>query len=278
MIETYLLEQLLAFAEHGTLSAASESLHITQPTLSRSMQKLEQELEVTLFERTKNRMALNENGKLAAEYADRILHLQDEMATRIHALDRSRNTISIGASAPGPLMELVPAITRLYSGTTLSSELKEEVELLEGLDHDLYQLIVLDHEVSGDGLVSIPYGSESLYVSLPPAHPAAMYDEVSFHAMDGETFIMNANVGFWEEITVRNMPHSRLIKQSSPEDLSQLVQASSLPSFVTDLTLRIYGPQENRVAVPFSDDDATAHYYVICKKENQKRFAALLAQ
>ena len=44
MIEIYLLEQFAAFARCGTLLKASEELHITQPTLSRSMKKLEEEM------------------------------------------------------------------------------------------------------------------------------------------------------------------------------------------------------------------------------------------
>ena len=40
MIELQLLEQLLALERHGTLSAASAALHLSQPALSRSMQKL----------------------------------------------------------------------------------------------------------------------------------------------------------------------------------------------------------------------------------------------
>ena len=51
MIELHQLIQLIAFAEQGTLSRAAETLHLSQPALSRSMQKLEQELKVTLFER-----------------------------------------------------------------------------------------------------------------------------------------------------------------------------------------------------------------------------------
>ena len=61
MIEIYLLEHLDAFARLGTLSAASEELHISQPALTRSMQKLEQELGVTLFVREKNRMMIKQN-------------------------------------------------------------------------------------------------------------------------------------------------------------------------------------------------------------------------
>ena len=41
MIEIYLLEQLNTFVSCGTLSEAAEKLHMTQPTLSRSMRKLE---------------------------------------------------------------------------------------------------------------------------------------------------------------------------------------------------------------------------------------------
>ena len=53
MIDTYLLEQLCAVLDCGTLSAASEKLHLTQPSLTRSMQKLEDLLGVKLFDRAK---------------------------------------------------------------------------------------------------------------------------------------------------------------------------------------------------------------------------------
>ena len=51
VFELYQLEHLLAFAEHGTLSGAAERLHLSQPALSRSMRRLEAELQVPLFDR-----------------------------------------------------------------------------------------------------------------------------------------------------------------------------------------------------------------------------------
>ena len=63
MVELEQLKQLISFKKYGTLSKAAENLYISQPTLSRSIQKLEKTLGVELFDRKKNKMVLNENGK-----------------------------------------------------------------------------------------------------------------------------------------------------------------------------------------------------------------------
>ena len=89
MIEMRLLEILSAFAEEGTQAAAAEKLHISQPTLSSSMRKLEEEIGAPLFERTKNRMMLNENGQAAADFAGRILRpFAFRIVSRIYPLFR----------------------------------------------------------------------------------------------------------------------------------------------------------------------------------------------
>ena len=71
MIELEQLKQLIAFAIYGTLSKAAEELYISQPALSRSIQKLEKTLGVELFDRKKNKMELNENGKTVIQYAEK---------------------------------------------------------------------------------------------------------------------------------------------------------------------------------------------------------------
>ena len=106
MIEVYLLEALCALYDYGTLSSAAEHLHISQPALSRSMQKLEDQLGVSLFERTKNRITLNETGKMAASMARRILESEEDMITAVSNYDSSLNTISAGYCTPGLPQEM----------------------------------------------------------------------------------------------------------------------------------------------------------------------------
>ena len=67
------LRQLDAIARAGTISAAAESLHTSQPSVSRSMRALERELGCELFERTRNHVELNEAGQVALRHARAIL-------------------------------------------------------------------------------------------------------------------------------------------------------------------------------------------------------------
>ena len=125
MLELYQLVQLLAIAECGTISKAAEQLHLSQPALSRSMQKLEEELQVTLFDRQKNKITLNKNGRLAVEQARRVVEQAQNLVDQVRAFDRSQRTISIGCCAPAPLVELVSLVSQLYPEMAISSGAKE---------------------------------------------------------------------------------------------------------------------------------------------------------
>ena len=73
MIDLYELRQLTAFADLGTLSKVAEEFHISTPSVTRSMQHLEDAFGVPLFIRGKNRIELNDTGNTAVEYARKLL-------------------------------------------------------------------------------------------------------------------------------------------------------------------------------------------------------------
>ncbi len=272
MIEMYLFEQLAAVAEYGTLVAASEQLHITQPSMSRAMKKLEETVGVPLFEHKGNRLELNEYGRIAAEYARRILDSQDEMVVRIRTLERSRRTILLGSCAPGPLFELPSILSSLYPDRTISTEIRDEQALIGGLKQGIYQLIILDRRPDDPEICSHPCGTESLYFNLPKDHPLADRKSISFAEMDGETFLVYSDVGVWHELHRREMPNARFILQDDHASLREIARSSSLPAFVTDLSLRVYGQDNSRISIPISDPSATMSFLCCCMKSQEKKY------
>ena len=263
MFELYQLEQLLAVAACGTLSNAAEQLHISQPALSRSMQRLEAELQVSLFTRQKNKIELNENGRMAVDYARKIMEQSQDMISRIQAFDRSQRTILFGACAPAPLWEIPALLSDLYPEMTISSEIRENDVLLQGLRDDVYQLIVLPFPVDEPGMICAKYGEEHLFFSLPPAHPLSGSKALYMKDLNGETMLLRNRLGFWRELTVRKMPDTRFLEQ---EDVAfdELVKFSALPSFATDLWLNREGNHVNRVNIPILDEEANVSYYCLC--------------
>ena len=275
VFDIYQLEQLLAFAECGTLSGAAERLHLSQPALSRSMQRLEAELQVPLFHRQKNKIEFNENGRMAADCARQVLDKCQDMISRVQAFDRSQRTILVGSCAPMPLWEIPPVLSDLYPDRTISWEMRENDVLLQGLRDDVYQLIILPYPVEEPGISCVKYGEEHLYFSLPPAHPLSGSKGLYMRDLNGETMLLRNRLAFWRDVTDQKMPDARFLEQ---EDVAfeELVKSSALPSFATDVVLRREGNPVNRVNIPILDKEANVTYYCLYKPRGRNDLSAFL--
>ena len=278
MIETYLLEQFAAFAKHGTLLKASEELHITQPTLSRSMKKLEEELGVSLFIRKNSKISLNETGKLAADYARRVLEANREMIERVTAFDRSLRTVSIGSSSPFPINALVPILQEQLPGKTLSAELVgSDEKLLAGLRDHLYQIVILHHCPEDKDLFCQRYLDEQLYISIAKDHPLAGRHSVTFEDLKGLRILMTAHVGFWMDVTLEKLNASDLLIQNSMDALGELIDASNLPFFNSDQMLKAGYQPPDRIAIPIIDPEARATYWIVCMASEQQKYRSVFS-
>ena len=85
-MELYQLRSFVTIAKVGQLTRAAEKLHISQPALSAQLKALEDELELTLFERTSNGMELTAAGKQMLEEAEKILSAAQALHNGARAL------------------------------------------------------------------------------------------------------------------------------------------------------------------------------------------------
>ena len=205
-MELYQIRQPLAVEEHGSLSAAAGFLNVSQPALTRSMQKLEREFGVTIFNRTRNSVKLNEAGKIAVEQARLVMGAAESMSARMRAYSREQATISIGSCAPGPMWALTAELAQRLSEKTITSEMRSAETLEAGLLSGAYQLIILNQ----DKIVCRKYVTERLFLSLPPAHPLASKKGIRLSELTGQAMLLYADLGVWERLREKKWETSAL--------------------------------------------------------------------
>ncbi len=276
MIELSLLRQFLSFAECGTLSAASEQLHISQPALTHSMQKLEELMEVPLFDRKKNRITLNENGRLLAEHAAKLLDQEQDMIERIRRFDRSRRTITLGSCAPVPVADLVPLLTRLFDGMTIASEIcGSDGELCAGLRKNRYQLVVLSEKPEADDMYFFAYRQEKLFLALPLEHPLASLSKIRLSDIDGQNLLLYTKIGFWHNMCREKLPNAHFLFMNEQSAFNEVAETSAFPSFISDAFAIPETYAGRKKVVPILDPEASVTYYCTCLLTERKRLEPL---
>lgn len=264
------LEQFVTIVKCETLSKAAEELFISQPALSRSMQKFEQELGVELFSHGKNKIELNENGKFAYSLTQNVLQDMRNLREQIRQFDRNRRTISVGSCAPAPLWDIMSELTSLYPEKRLVSEIKDETALLEGLLSGAYQMIITNRKYENDDLYSVFTGSEALLVNIPKLHPlAAMKGGVRFADIEKYSMLLYAKTGVWENIVRREMPNAHIIMQEDRDSFEALKRESALLSFSTALSIKQFGNVDEAIVLPVLDKSAKIDFYCHALKKNK---------
>lgn len=277
MIDNYLLEELVTFADEKTLAKTAQKLLITQPTVTRGMQKLESELGVKLFDRQPNRIELTDTGKKAVEGARQILQANRDFITDLQNYDQRHRAIRLAAVAPGPLL-LANSIRRQHlTATPLQINphfvLASAAEQL--LTDNQYSLIVTNHEVQTDRVESLFLGQEHLQVNLDQFMYLAGQQAVAFKELAGISFIVLNDIGPWKKIIQSHIPNAKFLYQEQRAALAEITRYSNFPYFSTNITG--VSPSESallnntdRVTLPITDPAATMTFYAAYLKENRK--------
>ena len=157
-MELRVLKYFLAVAREENITRAATLLHLTQPTLSRQLMQLEEELGVQLFHRSRYHIVLTDEGMLLQRRAQELVDLAEKTAREFQKDPELRGEISIGsgdlegmyvlAELLASFQKLHPQVTyQIYSGN--ADHTKERIEggtldlglLLEPVDISKYDFI-----------------------------------------------------------------------------------------------------------------------------------------
>lgn len=261
------MRQLVAIDEAGTISAAAERLHLSQPALSRSIQRLETELGQPLVDRSGRRAELNQAGRLALDYARQMLRDERLMREALADLARREHVLTVATVAPAPLWRLTALLVERFPQTVLTSETLDEGDVEQRVINNEVGFGISLRPVMLPNVRSTRLMTESLSVSLPASHPLAGAATLSSAELDGETFLLFNQIGFWRGYCDRCFKRSRFVVQEDRTVFEQLARTSDLPYFVSDAPSAAFSSPEGRVTVPFRDTSAHATFYLLVNVE-----------
>ena len=269
MLDLIELEQLAAFARLGTLSRAAEALHLSQPTLTRSMRHIEEAFGASLFCRGKNRIELNETGRLAADYAQKLLFEAEKAVEAVRAFDRSQKTITVCSCAPAPLWSLLPSLAQKHPENTVSSQIAGTEEVLRAVQAGQCDIGILPAPCPDPALAARPYIREKLFVCACEGSELAREKAVAFAGLNGFNCLLRDQIGFWTDLCRQKMPASRFLIQTDEFEFNELVRSSTLLCFATDIATPKNQLPPGRVLLPVLDPEADVTYHLISQPKKR---------
>jgi LysR family hydrogen peroxide-inducible transcriptional activator len=188
------LRYFAAVVEHRHFGRAAEACNVSQPTLSSQLRKLEDELGITLLERTNKRVDLTPVGRQILEHASRAL----AETAQIESVARAARDPLVGALRLGVIPTLAPYLLPLifapmqnsYPGLDIELWEDQTRPLLEALRSHRLDAALIASPVNTHELTEVGLFNEPLLAALPPHHTLARKESVEESALAPDLLVM----------------------------------------------------------------------------------------
>ncbi len=262
------LDHVVALSEEGSFAKAAVRVHLSQPALSRSIQSLEEEFGIRLFDRASRGVTLTPAGKLIVQRARRVLFEARSLERDVELLKTSEaGSLAIGVGPycaeillPGLLIEFA----QRYPKLSVRIELSDGASLLEQLLDEEVDLVVTDqrglHMNPRISMFRMPQHEAALYVRQ--GHPLLLRDRIMTADLRDYPFVSVPVPAFLHDAVRRVMklrPNEEFSLQTQCNDISvlkALVRGTDAVMFATAST--VLRETAEKVLVPLRPADGFA--------------------
>jgi LysR family transcriptional regulator, hydrogen peroxide-inducible genes activator len=225
------LKYIVAVAREKHFGRAADACFISQPTLSVSIKKLEEELEVKLFERSANEVTVTPLGEEIVRQAQSVL----EQAANIKEIAKRGKDPLAGALKLGVIYTigpyLLPALVRqaIARMPQMPLMLQENftVKLLEQLRTGEIDCAILAEPFPDTGLAMAPLYDEPFMVAVPSTHALAARSSISAEELKQETMLLLGNGHCFRDHVLEVCPEFARFS-SNAEGIRKSFEGSSL--------------------------------------------------
>lgn len=188
------LECFVAVAEEGHIGRAAERLHMTQPPLTRRLQRLESEVGAQLFTREPTGMRLTSAGEVFLREAEAVLAQLDEGVARTRRADAGDAGPLVVGSFGSPVFDLLPRLLRAFRrghpGVEIFIERVAKSDQAQAIRRGAVHLGFGRHYRPEADITIRRIATDPLSVAVPESHPLAGEAEVTVSDLADEPMIL----------------------------------------------------------------------------------------
>ncbi|MFU2489943.1 hydrogen peroxide-inducible genes activator [Thauera sp. WH-1] len=243
------LRYLVALAHERHFGRAAEKCHVSQPTLSVAVKKVEEELGIQLFERSASEVKITETGRRIVAQAEKVLmeasQIQEIAAAGKDPLAGPLRLGVIYTIGPYLLPRLIPRVHQLAPRMPLIIQENFTARLAEALKRGELDVIIISLPFEEAGIVAQPVYDEPFRVLMPSDHAWTREKAIAAeHLADDQLLLLGAGNCFREQVlevcpSCRNIGGlQRTLEGSSLETIRHMVATglgvTVLPSSAAD--------------------------------------------
>lgn len=182
------LEYVMAVYKHGHFARAAEACHVTQPTLSMQIQKLENDLNVVIFDRSKKPILLTEVGEKIIEQIQSILFEANKIEgiIKYSQTGKPQGELILGVIptiSPYLLPQLLPQLEKNFPQITLKIFELQTKKIIEALHHDEIDVGILATPLKIPKIFEYPLYFEPFEVLCKKNHPLTQFKKIKYKSL-----------------------------------------------------------------------------------------------
>ena len=225
------LRYITALARERHFGRAAQACHVSQPTLSVAIKKLEEELGISIFERGSNEISLSPVGERVIQQAQQALEAADSVRqVALQGKNQLAGPLRIGAIYTiGPYLypELIPLLRKAAPEMPLVVEENYTSVLTEKLKRGELDVIVIALPFTEQGIVTQPLYEEPFVVLLPASHPLTARKTISSSQLENENVLLLGKGHCFRDHVLEACP-ACIPKPGLIGDLPHTIEGSSL--------------------------------------------------
>jgi len=272
------LRTLLSLANTKNYTETARELNLTQPAISHHIRLLEEEFQIRIFNRVKNKLKLTAEGEILLKYARRIIALYDSCVQDIEACAANIQHLSIGITQTVSEVSM-PQIIALYCNEHPGTHVTVVTGTMKDINAQLklYKLdiAVVEGSVKVEDYVPVLLDTDSLCVIVSPEHPLSGRKSVTFEDIRSEKFILRSKKSGTRTLFANYLSkYSASIKNLNVtieiDDVSvirELVALNMGISVVAKSACMDDVRTGRLAAIPFGDADMSREINLLCHKD-----------